>query len=115
MTLPTGSSRSRRRMVVAFVEVESPQDRTWRHAALGSSVEEILAEGRRPLPKAFHDEGRTPEGRPRYWCAADKPIEDDRFRLAPVHRTSTVPEDAACEECHIGIRDLQAALSEVIR
>jgi len=100
-------------MVVAFVEVETPQARMFRQAAQGLSVDEILAEGRSPRPKPFHDHGRTPEGRLRYWCAADKPGSDDTFQVAPVHRTSKVEDDAECETCGIPIHELQEMFSEL--
>jgi hypothetical protein len=98
-------------MVVAFVEVETPQARMFRQAAQGLSVDEVLAEGRRPTPKPYHDHGHTPEGRLRYWCGADGPESDDTFRVAPVYRTSHVEDGAQCEECGLPIRDLQEMLS----
>jgi hypothetical protein len=97
-------------MVIAYMQVESPVQRSFRHAALGSSVDEILAEPSR-IPVLDHDEGRDWDGHAVYWCAADKPKmlpeDKDFFRIAPVHRTTKVPEDAECEVCGIGIRSLQ--------
>lgn len=97
-------------MVVAYMQVESPAQRAFRHAALGSSVDEILAEPRR-VPVLDHDEGRDHDGHVVYWCAADKPEmlpeDKDFFRIAPVHRTTKVAEDAECEVCYVRIRELQ--------
>jgi hypothetical protein len=90
-----------KRMVVAFEEVESPQARMWRHCAGGAVTEDDLC------------------GKPvrlgRFWCAADKPIEDDDFRLVRVYRTHVVPEDARCEDCAIPIRELQEAMTQMLR
>lgn len=99
----------RRRILVGFVEVETPQQRVFRHAASGMSIDEILAEGRTPTPNPYHDEGNTPEGRFRYWCVADgEGIEqDDSFRMKPIYRTSAIPRGAECEVCGIHIRELQ--------
>jgi hypothetical protein len=96
-----------RRIVVAFVEVENAQDRAWRHVANRTSLDEVIAEGKRPRPKSFHDDGRTPDGRLRYWCAADKPDTDQTFQVAPVYRTNGVAKDAQCETCGLSIRELQ--------
>lgn len=108
-------------MVVAFIEVETARDRMFRHAAGGVSVDDIIAEGRRPIPKLFHDYGRTWEGRPRYWCAADKPDTDDTFAVAPVYRTSRLllggpdyPEDPCCEVCGVSIAALQDMMTEAL-
>ena len=89
------------------------QDRVWRHTATGMSVDDMLAEGPRPRPKPFHDGGHTPEGRYRYWCAADKPETDRQFVLAPVYRTK-VPDDAECEECGISLRELADELTKAL-
>jgi len=104
-----------RRMIVAFVEVETAQDRVWRQMSSEMSVDDIIAEGGRPVRKPFHDGGDTPEGRLRYWCAADKPPTSDTFAVAPVYRTNEVPGDAECEECGIGIRDLQQSLTGALK
>lgn len=90
---------ARRRIVVAFEEVESPQARMLRHAIDGDVTEDDLSGPRRP------------RGRGRYWCAADKPGTDNAFQVAPVYRTNKVPESAQCEHCGISIRELQAAFS----
>lgn len=50
----------------------------------------------------------------RYWCAADRPeTSDDALGLmvTPVYVGTKVPEDARCEECGIGIRELQELLA----
>lgn len=90
-----------RRIVVAYQEIESPQARLWRHMAGGVVTKDDLR-GRR-------------KGLGRYWCAADKPGEDDGFHLAPVYRTHDVPEGAECQHCRIGIRELQIALGPTSR
>lgn len=101
-------------MVVAYMQVETPAQRAFRHAALGSSVDDLLAEPR-TIPVLDHDEGRDHDGHATYWCAADKPKESpmdkDFFRIAPVHRTTKVPEDAECAVCYIRIRKLQEMFS----
>lgn len=104
---------SRRRILIGFVEVETDQQRVFRHAATGMSVDEILAEGPRGIPKPYHDEGNTPEGRLRYWCVADGEQIDqgDDFRMKPIYRTSRVPADAECEDCGIRLRELQEMLT----
>lgn len=106
----------RRRMVVAYMQIEAPQDRAFRHAALGTSVDEILAEPRR-VPLLDHDEGRDEEGHGVYWCLADKPeitqADSAVFRIAPVYRTTKVPDDAACEVCGIEIGELKEMFSEM--
>ena len=100
-------------MVIGFVQIESVQDRVWRHAAGNMSTDDILAEGPRPIPKSFHDGGHTPEGRHVYWCAADRPDTSREFVVAPVYRTK-VPEDASCEECGISLRELADNLTEAL-
>lgn len=105
---------SRARMVVAYLQVETPAQKAFRHAAIGSTVDEILAEPRR-VPVLDYDEGRDQEGHPTYWCAADKPPPctdgDVFFRIAPVWRTTKVAEDAECVACGIEIRRLQEMFS----
>jgi hypothetical protein len=81
----------RRRITVAWEEVESPQARTFRHAWARLTVEQILAEPR-----------RVPLGR--FWCGADRPHESVPVRR--VYDGTRVPEDAECEECGIRIGDL---------
>lgn len=90
---------ARRRIVVAFQEVESPQGRLLRHMLDGDLLEEDLSGPRRPA------------GRGRYWCAADRPVgTDEGFQIAAVYRTHDVPEGARCEACSIEIRELQEAM-----
>lgn len=81
-------SGRRRRYVVAFVSVESPEMRIFNAAASG--------EMNRPR--------RIRTGI--YWCGADKP--EHHNDVAPVYDGTKVPEDAECCECHIPIRDVQA-------
>src|ERR1039458_5981570 len=97
-----------RRMVVAFVEVESVQARMWRQMAGGDTEVE-----RTPRVEARSEGGGWGEPRLHYWCAADKPPTDDSFNVAPVYRTGAVPEDAGCETCGISIRELQRLMGEV--
>lgn len=90
----------RRRMVVAFQSVQTPLDRVTKMALDNASADELLADARRP------------PGKGRYWCAADKPMEDAYLVIAPVYRTSEVPDDewgnpVQCEECGIEISKLQ--------
>jgi hypothetical protein len=88
----------RRRVTVAFEEVESAAGRV-----VGQLSSPTFADG---------DLRGPPRGLGRYWCAADKPrAGDGHFRLAPVYRTQTVPDRARCETCAIRIRALQAVLS----
>jgi hypothetical protein len=88
----------RRRIIVAFQQVEDNHRRWLREAASGEP--------------ATLDELRHPPGLGRYWCAADKPdAGGDDFRLAPVYRTHKVPADATCEECAISIRELQELMA----
>ncbi len=49
----------------------------------------------------------------RYWCAADRPATGDDFAVAPVYDGTKVPDDARCEECGIGIAELQEALRDL--
>ncbi|HEV7805406.1 MAG TPA: hypothetical protein VGO80_06295 [Solirubrobacteraceae bacterium] len=71
----------RRRIVVAFEEVESAASRV-----VGHLSSPTFADG---------DLSGPPSGRGRYWCAADKPdVGDEHFRLASVYRTQTVPDRA---------------------
>lgn len=101
-------------MVVAFVQVESAQDRVFRHTWTEMSLDDILAEGGRPKRKPFHDDGYTPEGRYRFWCAADRPTTYNNFKTAPVYRTEALELDADCEECGISIRELAESLTEAL-
>lgn len=88
----------RRRIVVAFEEVESAASRV-----VGQLTSPTFADG---------DLRGPPAGQGRYWCAADKPADaDEHFRVAPVYRTQEIPEHARCETCGIRIRELQLLLS----
>lgn len=87
----------RRRMIVAFQAIETPQGRMFRELVGGDEI---------PM-----GERRKPRGLGVYWCAADKPIEDSSLRLAPVYRTQKIPEEARCEECRIEITKLQEMLA----
>jgi hypothetical protein len=88
----------RRRTIVAFQQVEGPQARLMRDMVGGPGT-------------VTDEQRRKPPGLGRYWCAADRPQEDDAdFRIAPVYRTHKVAEDARCEECGIAIRELQEML-----
>lgn len=88
---------SRRRMVVAYESVETPQDRLYQEMMTG----ELLPMERR----------RRPPGKGVFWCAADRPEESDQLRLRPVYRTNRVPEFAQCEVCFIEIAALQKAMA----
>lgn len=84
-----------RRITVAFEQVEGPQSRLLRDMFGGPGT-------------VTDEERRRPPGRGRFWCAADAPAEDNAdFRLRRIYRTNEVPKDARCEECGIGIRELQ--------
>lgn len=85
---------TRRRIIVAFEEIETPQDRMWRTVASG--ITEVSSK---------------PVRLKKFWCAADKPNTDPTFMVAPVYRTSTVPEDAACETCGLEIVELQKLMT----
>lgn len=87
------------RTIVAFQEVESPQAKMMRHLIDGDFDDDDLVGPDRPRPKG------------RYWCAADRPRTGDDFRVVPVYRTHEVSEDAECQECGIGIRELQEMMS----
>lgn len=102
---------------MAYIQVETPAQKAFRHAAVGSTVEQVLAEPR-CIPVLDYDEGRDQEGHPVYWCAADKPpaarprVADPFFKIAPVWRTTKVDEDAQCCACGIEIRRLQEMFSD---
>lgn len=100
-----------RPMVVAFVEVESPQMRQLRHAVSGADTGRMVADARRP---PWVNVSRWDDGPPEFafWCAADKP--SGELDVAPIHRTTRVPAMARCEECGVGIRELQAELTEAL-
>lgn len=88
----------RRRIIVAFQQVEGPQSRLVRDMLGGPGT-------------VTDEQRRKPPGLGRYWCAADRPQEDDAdFKVAPVYRAHDVAEGARCEECGISIRELQALL-----
>lgn len=89
----------RRPIIVAFESVATPQDRL---TAAVLDGEWSIESARKPARKGV------------FWCAADKPIEDDSLRLAPVHRTSKLPEGAECEECGIAIAQLQQMMGDVL-
>lgn len=92
-----------RRITVAFQQVEGPQSRLMRDMLGGPGT-------------VTDEQRRKPPGLSRYWCAADKPEEDDAdFRLARVYRTHEVPDDARCEECGIGIRELQEEMTSIAK
>lgn len=95
-------------MVVAFVEVESRQNRMLSYA-LGDSEQDFVGRAHRPAVWLR----RTASGdlRPTYWCAADKPPTGDDLRVRSVYRTNTVPKDASCEVCGINIRELQEKMA----
>lgn len=92
---------ARRRIVVAYQEVESPQAKMLRHMIDGDIQGDDLAGPDRPRPRG------------RYWCAADRPTTGDDFRVEPVYRTHEVPPGAECRECGIGIRELQAMMGDL--
>lgn len=85
----------RRRMVVAFEQVESAEMRIFNSAATGD-----------------FDRPRN-IGLGVYWCAADKP--DDSVSVRRVYRTHEVPKDAECATCGIAIGELQAELDALGR
>jgi hypothetical protein len=85
----------RRRYVIAYQEIAAVNERLFLSATSGQLVPRII-------PHAH------------WWCAADKPeiqqTDRDRFAIRPVYNRSPVPEDARCETCAIGIRELQQLL-----
>lgn len=96
MTRPLLRHTRRRPMTVAFVEIESMMQRTWRQAGTG------VYDG--------------PKGRDldRWWCAADAPLDARAadFALRRVCRTGKIPAEATCEECGCSIAELRELLSE---
>lgn len=95
----------KRRWVVAYAMVEDPKLTTFRHAAANMTIDEILAEGRRPLAITLDYDG---EPQVPYWCAADKPNGID---VKPVYNRSEIIGEGRCEECHIPIRELQEMMT----
>lgn len=94
--------RPRRRMIIAFVEIESSQHRMLRQMVTGDTE---VKRNRDALLRHDYDD----EYSARYWCAADRPDAADgvSFAIKPVYRTHEVPENADCEVCGIAIRELQ--------
>lgn len=87
---------------MAFEAVETTPMRQFRLAMQGSTDVDEYMHGKRARYGTF-------------WCAADRPkTRDDAtgLMLAPIYLGSEVPEDACCEVCHIGIRELQESMKE---
>lgn len=81
-----------RRITVAYQAAETTPMRQFRQAMTGE-----------------WDGTRRARGS-RFWCAADRPeTSDDALgvMVARIYTTTAVPEDACCETCGIGIRELQ--------
>lgn len=98
--------RQRRKLIVGFVEVETPSARMFRMAAQG------ITDAHEKPQTALRQINGQGEQAPTYWCAADKPDTDDTLAVRPVYRTNTVPADAECEVCGISIRELQTMIGE---
>lgn len=87
-------ARPRRAIVVGFELIEKPEERVFRQAWAGKSVDEIVAE--------------KPVGLGTYWCAACQPAHPP---LRKIYRTTEVPEVARCCVCDIELRELQEMYS----
>lgn len=87
-------ARPRRQIVVAFELIELPEQRVFRQAWAGMSVDEIVAE--------------KPVGLGTFWCAADQPRDPP---LRKIYRTTEVSDEARCCVCDIAIHELQEMFS----
>lgn len=69
---------------------------------------------RAPVMRTRSDElDEDGEGVGYYWCGADRPQTSDTaigMWVKAIYCGTKVPEDAYCEKCGIGIRELQEAL-----
>lgn len=103
----------RRRITVAFQQVETTPMRQFRCASTG-----VWDLRRMPIMRTRADElNEDGEGEGYYWCAADRPTPSDTatgLMLRPVYAgTKGVPESARCEACGIGIRELQESMGSL--
>jgi hypothetical protein len=99
----------RPRRIIGWIEVESSQDRLFRHAVLGEGkAGDGMQVKLRRIPG-------TDDYEPTYWCGADRPATDrTTFMVRPVYNNTKLHAGAECEHCGIELADLQRDVNEVL-